>query len=417
MKFPPIKTPQVKVTLINTIARLRTLTEIELYGPLSGREGTPGFVDADGQNTYMGDFSRVDKRPKKLAEKFLPPVVKRGTHDEDVNWYARTFTEILVSEGRLARGPDVRQEHRVHVVGRADEGTLLDSGTGGLGFTPFGAAVWWIAVKPCGNDGKLYCIDPESGAELWTALSWEADCSGCPVAFGEDIFVAGDKGELYQLDVASGTIMKQVQVPGVIFGSLATDSKRLFFITDDGFLHAYRVADLQAAWKAPIALYSDSTPAVDQGVVYLADQQGQARAVDAATGKVLWTTSLGDEFSRCPVVGPDKIVFGCNDGTLAVLNRPDGKLVWSRNRSRVVFNTSQCGWTTRFCFSAEVRRCWLNCPLARKVLGGFRGRSEPRRCCRRDSPCRKIRPFRSVITREDCSLSTGRPSPDIRRCR
>jgi outer membrane protein assembly factor BamB len=325
VKFPPIKTPQVKVTLVNTIARLRTLTEIELYGPLSGREGTPGFVDADGQNTYMGDFSRVDKRPKKLADKFLPPVVKRGSHDEDVNWYA-PFTEILVSEDKFHVGRTFGKNTSYTLAEPTKE--LYWTRTGGLGFTPFGALYGGLLLR-CGNDGKLYCIDPDSGAELWT-VPLGGRLFGCPVAIGEDIFVAGDNGQLYQLDVASGTIMKQVQVPGVIFGSLATDGKSLFFISDDGFLHSYHVADLQPAWKTPIALYTDSTPAVDKGVVYLADQQGQARAVDAATGKVVWTTPLGDEFSRCPVVGPDKIIFGCNGGTLAVLNRADGKLVWTK---------------------------------------------------------------------------------------
>ncbi len=103
VKFPPIKTSLVKLDLVNSIARLRTLTEVELYGPLSGREGTPGFADPDGQNTYMGDFTRVDKRTKTLAEQYLPAIVKPGSNSEDINW-AAPLAQILVSEDRFYVG-------------------------------------------------------------------------------------------------------------------------------------------------------------------------------------------------------------------------------------------------------------------------------------------------------------------------
>src|SRR5205823_8471929 len=54
VKFPPVRASAVKIRLVHSIARLRTVTEIEIYGPLSGREGAPGFTDGEGQNTYMG---------------------------------------------------------------------------------------------------------------------------------------------------------------------------------------------------------------------------------------------------------------------------------------------------------------------------------------------------------------------------
>jgi outer membrane protein assembly factor BamB len=69
---------------------------------------------------------------------------------------------------------------------------------------------------------------------------------------------------------------------------------------------------------------------VDGGVVYCADQQGVARAVEAATGAVRWQTPLGDEFTSCPVVTPAHVVFGCRGGTLTALNRADGSVAWTR---------------------------------------------------------------------------------------
>jgi len=60
IKFPARRADEVRVELINALPRQRTVTELEVYGPLSGSE-KQGFVDAEGQNTYMGSFSRVEK--------------------------------------------------------------------------------------------------------------------------------------------------------------------------------------------------------------------------------------------------------------------------------------------------------------------------------------------------------------------
>jgi outer membrane protein assembly factor BamB len=328
VKFAPVKTSLLKIRLVNSIARVRTLTEVEVYGPLSGREGSPGFEDPEGQNTYMGDFTRVDKRIKKWPTQFLQPLVvtrQNGAPGEDINWYA-PLAQVLAAQDRF---------HVARAFGKNTGYTLaqpdkeLYSGRAcGLGFTPYGTLYGGLLLRS-GNDGKLYCLNPDTGTELWSVRLAER-LFGCPVVLGDDIFLAGDKGKLLQMDLASGGVLREVLLSGQIFGSLASDGKHLFFITDDGFLHCYRASDMNPVWKVEVAPFTDSTPAVDQGVVYLADQKGDASAVEVATGKVRWKTPLGDEFMRCPVVGPDKVVFGCRGGTLAVLDRASGKALWSR---------------------------------------------------------------------------------------
>ncbi|HEY7425440.1 MAG TPA: PQQ-binding-like beta-propeller repeat protein, partial [Gemmataceae bacterium] len=324
IKFAPVKTSLVKLRLVNSIARLRTITEIELYGPLSGQEGTPAFTDPNGQNTYMGDFSRVDKRPRQLPEFFQPPVSPQQTNDEARYWHA-PLAQILVSQDKLHVARTFGQ-NTAHPLAKPVE-ELYRTRACGLGFTPYGALYGGLLLR-CGNDGLLYCLHPDTGSVLWSVSLGER-LFGCPVAIQEDVYVANAKGKLFQVDLASGGILKETAIPGGVFGSLATDGTYLFFITEDGALHCYRAADLSPLWKVPVAPFTDATPAVDDGIVYAADQKGTAIAVRVNDGKVLWRTELDDEFARCPVVGPDHIVYGCRGGTLAVLHRADGKLAWS----------------------------------------------------------------------------------------
>jgi outer membrane protein assembly factor BamB len=325
IKFPPVKTSLVKLRLVNSIARLRTITEIELYGPLSGQEGTPGFTDPDGQNTYLGDFSRVDKRSRALPEFFQAPTAMHQTNDEARIWHA-PLAQVLAANDKLHVARTFGQ-NTAHPLEKPND-ELYRARACGLGFTTVGTLYGGLMLR-CGNDGALYCLHPDSGSVLWTAQLGDR-LFGCPVAIQEDVYVANASGKLFQVDLASGGILKETAISGAVFGSLATDGTHLFFLTDDGALNCYRTADLTPAWKVPVAPYTDGTPAVDAGVVYAADQKGTAIAVRVADGKVVWKTELADEFSRCPVVGPDRIVYGCRGGTLAVLNRADGKPVWSR---------------------------------------------------------------------------------------
>src|SRR5439155_24711004 len=83
---------------------------------------------------------------------------------------------------------------------------------GGIGYTPYGAIYGGLLLRP-GNDGKLYCLNPESGTELWS-VELGNRLLGCPVAIEGDVFVAGDKGVLYRLDLASGMTLGEVPLSG-----------------------------------------------------------------------------------------------------------------------------------------------------------------------------------------------------------
>jgi len=65
VKFPPVKTSLIKIQPVNLHLPAAHPHGSGAVRPASGKEGAPGFLDPDGQNTYMGDFSRVDPRPRR----------------------------------------------------------------------------------------------------------------------------------------------------------------------------------------------------------------------------------------------------------------------------------------------------------------------------------------------------------------
>ena len=61
------------------------------------------------------------------------------------------------------------------------------------------------------------------------------------------------------------------------------------------------------AWRAYLAASSKVTPAIADGVVYVGANDGNLRALNAATGKELWAVATGAEILAEPLVTGDKV--------------------------------------------------------------------------------------------------------------
>ncbi len=84
---------------------------------------------------------------------------------------------------------------------------------------------------------------------------------------------------------------------------------------------------------------SRATPAVADGILYLASHEGAFFAFEAKTGKVLWSKNLIEDFngrrptwgfSGSPLVSDGKVIVdtGSKDGALVAMNAKTGDLVW-----------------------------------------------------------------------------------------
>lgn len=69
---------------------------------------------------------------------------------------------------------------------------------------------------------------------------------------------------------------------------------------------------------------------VQNGMVYTVDSSGNATAVNAANGRVIWSTNI----KGCPSSGPGVqsgcLVFGMYNGEVIALNSRNGRLIWRR---------------------------------------------------------------------------------------
>ncbi|HPC56047.1 MAG TPA: PQQ-binding-like beta-propeller repeat protein [Methanolinea sp.] len=90
-------------------------------------------------------------------------------------------------------------------------------------------------------------------------------------------------------------------------------------------------------WKSPIENYYGSLPAVVDGVVYV-NGIYEMNALDALTGKLLWSSPHGGGMSSPAVV--DGVVYtGSSDRTICALNATTGALLWQYTTEKTVYSS------------------------------------------------------------------------------
>ena len=90
---------------------------------------------------------------------------------------------------------------------------------------------------------------------------------------------------------------------------------------------------IDLAWHFDAGAAINASPAVVDGVAYVADTAGQLFAIDVSNGGILWTFTLtsGAAIDGSPAVDPGlgRVFVGADDGTVDAMSLSTGLLVWN----------------------------------------------------------------------------------------
>jgi outer membrane protein assembly factor BamB len=126
-------------------------------------------------------------------------------------------------------------------------------------------------------------------------------------------------------------------------GELSLEEVRQHYLQSpakgDGVLTAEELASALGGYRNGMGDGPRGTPTVDGDFVYIEGGNGDVACLDAATGKTVWSVNLRSDFgggvpgwgySESPLVVGDWLIVtpGGKAGTVAALNKKDGKVVW-----------------------------------------------------------------------------------------
>jgi outer membrane protein assembly factor BamB len=110
-----------------------------------------------------------------------------------------------------------------------------------------------------------------------------------------------------------------IVVDGVVYG-----------IDNNGEAFALRAASGKQIWRRDVASLNASAPTYSDGRLYTSNlEPGQVQALNAANGKVAWRQSLPGRTESSPLVVGDAVIAGCECGSVYAFNKRTGKQLWS----------------------------------------------------------------------------------------
>lgn len=107
-------------------------------------------------------------------------------------------------------------------------------------------------------------------------------------------------------------------------------------------------APARVLWSTSISGGADEqrvklVPFVEHDRVYAASRSGEVRALDAATGRSLWSVDTDLEISGGPGAGEGLVLFGTSNGEVVALDRETGTEKWRVRVSSEVLSVPKAG--------------------------------------------------------------------------
>ncbi|MCW4015767.1 MAG: PQQ-binding-like beta-propeller repeat protein [Candidatus Bathyarchaeota archaeon] len=206
------------------------------------------------------------------------------------------------------------------------------------------------------DDGYVYCLDADTGQKIWEAPTpgyWihiltgtTVEYRGSPIVVGNNVYVGALDGKIYCLNANTGNIIWSLQTTGAIISTpthIAGDG--LYFTSVDGYVYKLNPETGNIIWNAstPIGIEISmmGSPAVGDGKVFIGSGAaggspagiGQFYCLNATTGDFIWTVDqlpgsgqLQPIWSMLYLEGKvfhgDFFSFDCRNAT-------NGDLIWS----------------------------------------------------------------------------------------
>jgi outer membrane protein assembly factor BamB len=192
-----------------------------------------------------------------------------------------------------------------------------------------------VFVSVGGPDGGAYAFDAKTGKQVWY-VSHILGCDSVPlVANGVIYFGSQTTYTLTALDEKTGALRWQVgssgvNAPPVIAGGL------IYIAGADQIIRAYHVSDGTPAWTFQTGGFAGNpliptgaAMAISDGTLYAGSQGGTLYALNATTGKQLWSVTVRSPIDQPPAFANGAVYINTESGKVLAYRASDGALAWS----------------------------------------------------------------------------------------
>ena len=218
--------------------------------------------------------------------------------------------------------------------------------------------------------GLVHAVSLRDGKPLWT-FKTGAEIKSSPVLVNDVVLIGSYDTHLYALDARSGKLRWKVVTKGMVHATPAVQDGLAFVAGCDAVFRAIRVTDGTEAYHIDSGAYTGASPlldngrayfgtfnyevlavdlkqrrigwrysdpesrfpyyssaALDQGRLFVGGRDKLVHAIEAGTGRRIWTFATRARVDSSPVVAGGRVYVGSTDGRLYALDAASGKKSW-----------------------------------------------------------------------------------------
>ncbi|MCU4156157.1 PQQ-binding-like beta-propeller repeat protein [Carboxylicivirga sp. A043] len=209
------------------------------------------------------------------------------------------------------------------------------------------------------KDDKGYNIIELEGDSVWVK-SKQLGCE-LQLAFSWDIHRTNQIDSLEFPHPVDYLINKQFrnhqpeilfESPASIMGGVAQEDECLYWLASDGAFNCFDLATSEIKWAQNLCKPQYSTPVVYKHLTIVGTSQGQVKAFDKRSGKLVWETDVHyPVFSEGKIDGDDLYV-ACGKGGMLRLNASTGEVLWQYNEVNGFVQVTPCITDDKVIFGA-----------------------------------------------------------------
>jgi len=212
------------------------------------------------------------------------------------------------------------------------------------------------------GDHNLYALELDNGALRWK-FKTKGRVLASPAVVEGVVYFGSYDSNFYAVDASNGTLRWKFKTAGerrfaakhlhgaepaaetmpdpfdFYLSSPAIANGVIYFGSGDGNVYALDLATGSLRWKFQTGDVVHASPAVADGTVYVGSWDSYFYALDAATGKQKWRFKSGEDpqihnqvgIQSSAVVADGLVYFGCRDSNLYALDARTGEKKWVFN--------------------------------------------------------------------------------------
>jgi outer membrane protein assembly factor BamB len=201
-----------------------------------------------------------------------------------------------------------------------------------------------------GGDHGVAAFALESGVSVWSFKTVEPIRS-TPLVRGGMVYAAGYDANVYARSLSDGAgtpvpkwrHKRPAASPAApaydLSSSPCISARRLFVGSLAGRLSALDADTGKELWSEAIGQTVVSSPAVVNGTVYVGSEDCQVRALGTGTGQELWAFETGAPVHSSPALHKGVLYIGSNDSYVYALDAATGTRRWAFPTDRRVVST------------------------------------------------------------------------------